>query len=131
MASPSSVCIFFECCTPQRINTSLRLRDNHENSMKIILLAFLSFTLGAAPNPEPESWYVAMREPAPKRLTEGHSPVISPKGDIVAFLRGGQIFLMKPTGEDVKNAVTQKGTASELTWSPDGSTLAFVSNRRS
>src|SRR6266567_1725952 len=34
--------------------------------------------------PEQEIWYVAMREPAPKRLTEGHSPVISPKGDIVA-----------------------------------------------
>jgi dipeptidyl aminopeptidase/acylaminoacyl peptidase len=85
--------------------------------------------------PEQEIWYVALGQaeggqPEAKRLTEGHAPVISPRGDTVAFLRAGQIFLMKPTGGDVKNAVTQKGTAGELTWSPDGSTLAFVSARR-
>ena len=79
--------------------------------------------------PQQEIWSVAFDHAPAKRLTEGHAPTISPRGDTVAFLRGGQIFLMKPAGEDVKNVVTQKGTQSGLAWSPDGSTLAFVSAR--
>jgi dipeptidyl aminopeptidase/acylaminoacyl peptidase len=65
-----------------------------------------------------------------KKLTEGREPAVSPKGDLVAFIRGGQIFLMQPSGENAKNAVTQKATAATLRWSPDGSELAFVSNRQ-
>jgi dipeptidyl aminopeptidase/acylaminoacyl peptidase len=79
--------------------------------------------------PEQAIWSVSLDRTPARRLTEGHAPTISPRGDIVAFLRGGQIFFMKPTGEDVKNVVTQKGTQSDLTWSPDGSELAFVSGR--
>ena len=81
--------------------------------------------------PQQEIWSVAFDRAPAKRLTEGHAPTISPRGDTVAFLRGGQIFLMKPAGDDVKNVVTQKGTQSGLAWSPDGSTLAFVSARGS
>ncbi len=40
-----------------------------------------------------------------RKLTEGHAPAIS-KGDLVAFLRGAQIFTMKSSGEGVKSAVT-------------------------
>lgn len=58
--------------------------------------------------PEQEIWSVACYRAPAKRLTEGHAPTISPRGDTVAFLRGGQIFLMKPAGEDVKNVITQK-----------------------
>jgi dipeptidyl aminopeptidase/acylaminoacyl peptidase len=79
--------------------------------------------------PEQAIWSVAFDHTPAKRLTEGHAPAISPRGDTVAFLRGGQIFFMKPTGEEVKNVVTQKGTQSDLTWSPDGNGLAFVSAR--
>jgi dipeptidyl aminopeptidase/acylaminoacyl peptidase len=81
--------------------------------------------------PEQAIWSVAFDRAPAKRLTEGQTPTISPRGDTVAFLRGGQIFFMKPTGEDVKNVVTQKGSQSNLTWSPDGSTLVFVSARGS
>ncbi len=80
--------------------------------------------------PEQAIWYVAMDGSAPKKLTEGHAPAVSPKGDQIAFLRAGQIWMMKPSGQDVRNVVTQKGEQSDLRWSPDGSMLAFVSERR-
>jgi dipeptidyl aminopeptidase/acylaminoacyl peptidase len=79
--------------------------------------------------PQQDIWSVGMDGSAPKKLTEGHAPAISPKGDIVAFIRAGQIFLMKPSGEGVKAAVTQKGRLGGLRWSPDASMLAFVSDR--
>lgn len=80
--------------------------------------------------PEQAIWYVAMNGSAPKKLTEGHAPAVSPKGDAVAFLRAGQIWMMSPTGQDVRNVVTQKATQRDLQWSPDDATLAFVSGRR-
>ncbi len=94
-------------------------------------------TGGDNPNPalSPEKpqqaiWVVSMDGSASKKLTEGHAAAISPKGDIVAFLRAGQIFMMKPSGEEAKSAVYQKATATGLRWSPDGTQLAFVSGRR-
>ena len=72
-------------------------------------------TGGDNPNPDwnptkpaQEIWSVGFEHAPAKRLTEGHAPAISPRGGTVAFLRGGQIFFMKPAGEDVKNVVTQK-----------------------
>jgi dipeptidyl aminopeptidase/acylaminoacyl peptidase len=80
--------------------------------------------------PEQEIWYVALNGAPAKKLTEGRAPHISPNGETVAFLRGGQIFTMKPSGAEVKNVVTQKATAADLQWAPDSSALAFVSDRR-
>jgi dipeptidyl aminopeptidase/acylaminoacyl peptidase len=79
--------------------------------------------------PDQSIWSVAFSGGPAKKLTEGHAAAISPKGDLVAFLREGQIWLMKPSGEGVVNAATQLGVTSNLTWSPDGSALAFVSTR--
>ncbi len=94
-------------------------------------------THGDNPNPDlsptkPDQaiWVVAMDGSPAKKLTEGHAAAISPKGDVVAFLRAGQIYMMKPSGEAVKSAVNQKATETDLRWSPDGSELAFVSDRR-
>jgi len=79
--------------------------------------------------PEQAIWRIAMDGSAEKKLTEGHAPAISPKGELVAFLRAGQIFTMKPSGGDVKSAVYQKTGAANLRWSPDGTELAFESLR--
>jgi dipeptidyl aminopeptidase/acylaminoacyl peptidase len=81
--------------------------------------------------PEQAVWSVAMDGTPAKKLTEGQGPAISPKGDLVAFIRNGQIFTMTPTGENVKPAVVERSTAKagDLQWSPDGCTIAFVSTR--
>ncbi len=67
---------------------------------------------------------------APRRLAEGHSPAVSPKGDRVAFVQKGQIWMAMLEG-DAKpaQAVHARGSAQSLRWSPDGTKLAFVSAR--
>ncbi|MBZ5624315.1 MAG: DPP IV N-terminal domain-containing protein, partial [Acidobacteriia bacterium] len=76
-------------------------------------------------------WTVAPGE-KPRKIADGHSPAISPKGDRVAFLQAGQIWLAPLAGAD-KPALLYHGrtgvTSSEMEWSPDGSRLAFVSDR--
>ncbi len=69
---------------------------------------------------------------APKKLTTGYSPAISPKGDALAFLRNSQIFTLPLDGSGTATALVKNRpgvTADDLRWSPDGSKLAFVSNR--
>lgn len=78
--------------------------------------------------PEQAVWAVALDGGAARKLAEGHGPAVSPSGDLIAFLRAGQIYTMKPSGEEVKCIVSEKA-ASGLKWSPDGSKLAFVSGR--
>ncbi|MBV9082294.1 MAG: S9 family peptidase, partial [Acidobacteriaceae bacterium] len=79
--------------------------------------------------PEQDIWIAGLDGSPARKLTEGHSPAVSPKGDTVAFMRAGQIFMMKSFGENAKSAVALKGSPSGLIWSPDGSALAFVSGR--
>src|ERR1700733_5709891 len=67
---------------------------------------------------------------APRKITEGNSPTISPAGDRLVFLRKDEIWSVglddnaKPS-----QLIHAKGQASGLRWSPDGSKLAFVSTR--
>jgi dipeptidyl aminopeptidase/acylaminoacyl peptidase len=63
-------------------------------------------------------------------LAEGDAPVFSPKGDRVAYISGNQAFVA--TVGDAKSAGSlffAHGKTRELVWSPDGSQLAFVSDR--
>jgi dipeptidyl aminopeptidase/acylaminoacyl peptidase len=67
---------------------------------------------------------------APVKLAEGHAPVASPDGNRVLFLRKGEIWTValqadaKPT-----QLFKARGSLDSLRFSPDGSLLAFVSNR--
>ncbi len=94
---------------------------------------------GVIPNPtsnpagaERAVWMVALSGGAPQRLGKGHSPAVSPRGDRVVFLRKGQVWAVSlPMGGKAKPVhwITARGSAHSLRWSPDGSRLAFVSNR--
>jgi dipeptidyl aminopeptidase/acylaminoacyl peptidase len=66
---------------------------------------------------------------APRRLAAGSSPAVSSSGD-VAYLSRGQVWSVT-LAADAKPAplFTIRGQARDLTWSPDGSRLAFVSGR--
>ncbi|MDM7921074.1 MAG: S9 family peptidase [Pyrinomonadaceae bacterium] len=67
-----------------------------------------------------------------KQLTSGDrshsSPRWSPDGDRIAFVTGGQIWVMEDDGDD-KEQITDIATgASGPVWSPDGKLIAFVSD---
>ncbi len=71
----------------------------------------------------------APRQP-PKLLAEGDEPVISPRGDRVAFIK-----TRRSGRPDRRHRRRRSGSSSRAarvdrpTWSPDGDRLAFVSNR--
>ena len=69
---------------------------------------------------------------APRKIAAGHSAAISPKGDRIAFLRNSQIWLAELSGSDRSTLLYQPRsgvTSSQPEWSPDGSKIAFVSDR--
>lgn len=79
--------------------------------------------------PEQEIWLVRVDTGVVKKLAPGHSPSVPPSAGRLWFLRNGQIFSMKPDGTDIKSEVEVQGSATDLTWSPDGRQLAFSNER--
>jgi dipeptidyl aminopeptidase/acylaminoacyl peptidase len=92
---------------------------------------------GEYPNPqsvaagvEQAVWAVAATGGASRRIGEGHSPAVSPKGDRVAFVRRGQVWSASMVDSSAAEQLFKaRGTMSALRWSPDGSQLAVVSDR--
>ena len=66
-------------------------------------------------------------KPAAK-IVEGDEPVVSAKGEL-AFVRDNAVWTAKLDGTGAKKLFFDRGHDGELTWSPDGSKLAFVSAR--
>lgn len=67
---------------------------------------------------------------APKLLAEGDAPVISPRGDRVAFTRDHQIWIVPIDGSSpAKRLFFDRGRSWGPVWSPTGDRLAFVSSR--
>jgi dipeptidyl aminopeptidase/acylaminoacyl peptidase/sugar lactone lactonase YvrE len=75
-------------------------------------------------------WVVKLAGGPPRRLGAGHTPAVSPKGDRVAFLHKGRVWSAPLDGRDPATLLFQtRGQVRQLRWSPDGSALAFVSDR--
>ena len=61
----------------------------------------------------------------------GTSPVFSPDGENIAYLIGGSVYMkaLSDTTDSVNQLITARGSASMLSFSPDGKFLAFMSGR--
>lgn len=64
-----------------------------------------------------------------KKLASGYYPRLSPKGDILAYLSGGQVWTVRLDSLKPSKLFQSRGSQSTIRWSPDGTKIAFVSGR--
>jgi dipeptidyl-peptidase 4 len=92
---------------------------------------------GNPDGPERAAWAVRAAGGPAWRLGEVTTPVLSPDGRIVAFAKDGLIYayavapgaLPAAIAKGEKPLIREAGNNAGLKWSPDGSRLAFVSDR--
>jgi dipeptidyl aminopeptidase/acylaminoacyl peptidase len=91
----------------------------------------------SAPNPaqltagvEQDIYWVNFQGGPAVKLAEGHAPLASPDGERVLFLRKGEIWTVALQADAKPSQLFKaRGILDSLRFSPDGSLLAFVSNR--
>ncbi len=92
---------------------------------------------GIEPNPTSaperarvEIWTVPWTGGGGRVLVQGDEPLVSPRGDRVAYTTGGQVWAVPLAAGGKSEALFfTRGRSGDLAWSPDGNSLAFVSNR--
>lgn len=91
----------------------------------------LTVNPGGSPAPLPvQVWSIPFSGGEPRSLGEGDLPVVSPRGDRVAFEKDRQVLVAPLDGSTpARKLFTARGQNGSVEWSPDGSRLAFVSNR--
>lgn len=88
-------------------------------------------TTSSPVSPKVQIWSVPFAGGEPKAIAEGDAPVISPKSDRIAFIKGGQVWISPTDASSAAKALfNARGTNSSIEWSPDGSKLAFVCDRK-
>jgi dipeptidyl aminopeptidase/acylaminoacyl peptidase len=74
-------------------------------------------------------WAGSLSGGAPVKIAEGDAPSISTKGTL-AYIKDDQVWTAPLDGKGKpERLLFDRGKDGELKWSPDGSRLAFVSNR--
>lgn len=87
-------------------------------------------TAFSAAMPKVQVWAMPFAGGEAKALAEADDPVLSPRSDSVVFIKSGQAWIASLTASTAgRNLFTTHGTTGGLSFSPDGSQLAFVSNR--
>jgi dipeptidyl aminopeptidase/acylaminoacyl peptidase len=77
-----------------------------------------------------EIWSVGVDGSEPRRVAAGTQPTPSPGGDMLVFIDHGQPFLLQTAQRArAEPLFRDQGRVAQLSWSPDGSRLAFVSQR--
>jgi dipeptidyl aminopeptidase/acylaminoacyl peptidase len=80
--------------------------------------------------PKVQIWSIPFDGGKAVALGEGINPAISPDSKSVAFSKGGQIYQVPIDGkEEAKKLFNARGKNTSPVWSPDGTKLAFESNR--
>ncbi len=90
-------------------------------------------------NPNPASspdaveqaiWIAPLSGEPARKISEGNEPELSPNGDRLVFLKGGQIWTaaLAPAAKP-SQLIHAKGRPGMLRWSPDGSRIIFINNR--
>jgi dipeptidyl aminopeptidase/acylaminoacyl peptidase len=80
--------------------------------------------------PEQAIYVASLRDGSVKKLVDGNSPRMSPKGDAIVYVFKQQVMLAPLDGSKPQTLISVAAPRSDLRWSPDGTRLAFVAQRR-
>ena len=91
---------------------------------------------GEYPNPaldpkgtEQDVWLVGLAGGSPRKIGEGDSPAVATAGGRSAWIHKGQLWLAPVDGSAPGAALKTRGKCAAPVWSPDGTRVAFESDR--